>query len=162
MTRLRMRVIETKVVDLRRGKIQTKMTRLRMRVFKMDNNITKINNKITGMARLGKNIWLKVKGNDCGKRSGLERRVTGTRKRTRWVITNPTEKKKTQQRRSINEERKRRKGRRSHQVVFEFTFYTDPVLNVEMEVEHIVWWQYMLTLTILIVIDISIRESDVR
>ncbi len=56
MTRLRMRVIETKVVDLRRGKIQTKMTRLRMRVFKMDNNITKINNKITGMARLGKNI----------------------------------------------------------------------------------------------------------
>jgi hypothetical protein len=51
-----MRVIETKVVDLKRGKIKTKMTRLRMRVFKMDNNITKNNNKITGMARLGKNL----------------------------------------------------------------------------------------------------------
>ena len=145
MTRLRMRVIETKVVDLRRGKIQTKMTRLRMRVFKMDNNIeTKVvdlrrgkiltkNNKITVLPHC-----LKVKGNDCGKRSGLERRVPGTRKRTRWVIKNPTEKETTQKRRSIKKDMKRRKGRRSHQVVFEFTFYTDPVLNVEMEVEHIV------------------------
>ncbi len=90
MTRLRMRVfkidnnIETKVVDLRRGKILTKMTRLRMRVFKIDNNIeTKVvdlrrgkiltkKNKITGLARLGKTLCLKVKGNDCGKRRGIE------------------------------------------------------------------------------------------
>ena len=56
------------------------------------------------------------------------------------VFMIPTEpsKKKTQQTRSINEETKRRKGRRSHQMVFEFTFYTDPVLNVDMVVEHIV------------------------
>jgi hypothetical protein len=91
------------------------------------------NNKITVSPHC-----LKVKGNDCGKRRGVEKRETGTRKRTRRVITNPTEKKKTQQRRLINEERKRRQGRISHQMVFEFTFYTDPVLNVEMVVEHIV------------------------
>ena len=56
------------------------------------------------------------------------------------VFMTPTEtaEKKTQKKRSINEEKKRRKGRRSHQMVFEFTFYTDPVLNVEMVVEHIV------------------------
>jgi hypothetical protein len=114
--------IETKVVDLRRGKILTK------------------NNKITGLARLGKALCLKVKENDCGKRRGVDRIETGTRKRTRRVITNPTgtTKKKTQQRRSINKERKRRKGRSSHQMVFEFTFYTDPVKNVDMVVEHIV------------------------
>ena len=80
-------------------------------------------------ARLGKTLCLKAKGNDCGKRRGIEIRETGTRKRTRRVITNPTEttKKKTQQKRSINEERKRRKGRSSHQMVFDFTFYTDSV-----------------------------------
>ena len=158
MTRLTMRVfkmdnnIETKVVDLGRGKILTKMTRLRIRVFKIDNNIEilakltrlrmrvfKIDNnietrvvdlsKITGLARLGKTLCLKAKGNDCGKRREIEVRQTGTRKRTRRVITNPTEttKKKTQQKRSINEERKRRKGRSSHQMVFDFTFYTDSV-----------------------------------
>jgi len=46
--------IETKVVDLRRGKILTKK------------------HKITGLARLGKTLCLKVKGNDCGKRRGIE------------------------------------------------------------------------------------------
>jgi hypothetical protein len=137
MTRLRMRVIETKVVDLRRSKILTKntMTRLRMRVIKkkvVDLRRGKIltkNNNIKVLARLGKALCLKAKGNDCGKRRGIEIRETGTRKRTRRVITNPTEttKKKTQQKRSINEERKRRKGRSSHQMVFDFTFYTDPV-----------------------------------
>ena len=45
MTRLKMRVlkmdnnIETKVVDLERGKILTKMTRMKMTEFKKDNNI---------------------------------------------------------------------------------------------------------------------------
>jgi len=99
---------QDKVVDLRRGKILKK------------------NNKITGLARLGKTLCLKVKGNDCRKRRGIERGETGTGKRTRRVIMNPKEttKKKTQQRRSINEERNRKKGRRSHQMVFEFTFYT--------------------------------------
>ncbi len=153
MPRLRMRVIETKVVGLRRGKIMTKnnkikvlarlgktlclkvkgndcmtslytMTRLRMRVIE-----TTKNNKIKVLARLGKTLCLKAKGNDCGKRRGIEIGETGTRKRTRRVITNPTEttKKKTQQKRSINEQRKRRKGRSSHQMVFDFTFYTDSV-----------------------------------
>jgi len=100
------------------------MTRLRMRVIE-----TTKNNKIKVLARLGKTLCLKAKGNDCGKRRGIEIRETGTRKRTRRVITNPTEttKKKTQQKRSINEERKRRKGRSSHQMVFGFTFYTDSV-----------------------------------
>ena len=55
-----------------------------------------------------------------------------------FMIPTETAKKKTQQRRSINKEKKRRIGRRSHQMVFEFTFYTDPILNVEMVVEHIV------------------------
>ncbi len=82
-------------------------------------------NIFTVLARLGKALCLKVKGNDCGKRRGKERSGTGSRKRTRRVITNPTEttKKKTQQTRSINKERKRRKRRSSHQMVFEFTFY---------------------------------------
>ena len=82
-------------------------------------------NSFTVLARLGKTLCLKVKGNDCGKRRGKERRGTGSRKRTRRVITNPTEttKKKTQQTRSINKERKRRKRRNNHQMVFEFTFY---------------------------------------
>ena len=146
--RLRMRVfkmdnnIKTQVVHLGRGKILTKKTRFRMRVFKIDNNIETIvvdsrmreiettkNNKIKVLARLGKTVCLKAKGNNCGKRREIEVRQTGTRKRTRRVITNPTEatKKKTQQKRSINEERKRRKGRSSHQMVFDFTFYTDSV-----------------------------------
>ena len=57
------------------------------------------------------------------------------------MITNPTEttKKKTQQTRSKNEERKRRKRRSSHLTVFELTFYSDPVKNVERLVDQIVW-----------------------
>ena len=75
---------KTQVVDLVRGKILTKMTRFRMRVFKIDNNIeTKVvdlrmreikttkNNKIKVLARLGKTVCLKAKGNDCGKRRAL-------------------------------------------------------------------------------------------
>jgi len=148
MMRLRMRVfkmdnnIKTQVVDLGRGKILTKMTRFSTRVFKIDNTIetkmvdlrmreieTTKNNNIKVRARLGKTVCLKAKGNDCGKRREIEVRQTGTRKRTRRVITNPTEttKKKTQQKRSINKERKRSKGRSSHQMVFDFTFYTDSV-----------------------------------
>ena len=133
---------KTQVVDLGRGKILTKMTRFRMRVFKIDNNIeTKVvdlrmreiettkNNKIKVLARLGKTVCLKARGNDCGKRREIEVRQTGTRKRTRRVITNPTEttNRKTQQKRLINKERKRSKRRNSHQMVFNFTFYTDSV-----------------------------------
>ena len=67
------------------------------------------------------------------------------------MIKNPTEttKKKTQQTRSINKEIKRRS---SHEIVFEFTFYTDPVLNVEIVFEQM-YGDTMLTLTILIVVD---------
>ena len=120
--------IKTKVVDSRRGKILTNHYRVLERVNNMKccklkgwmatNNHIKIvvedsrrdrsHSSLTDLARLGKTLCLKVKGNDCGKRR--ERRGTGSMKGTRRVITNPTEttKKKTQQTRLINEERKKK------------------------------------------------------
>jgi hypothetical protein len=112
--------IETRVVDLRRSKILTK------------------NNKMTGLARLGKTLCLKVKGNDCGKRRGKHRREKRDQEEDQDGIHDSN--RNNQEVDSAEEvdkrRKKRRKGRSSHQMVFEFTFYTDPVLNVEMVVEH--------------------------
>ena len=141
--------IKTTVVDSRRSKILTNHYRVLQRVNKMtcyklkgrmaknnqikmaveDSRRCRSHNNFTVLARLGKTLCLKVKGNDCGKRRRTERRGTGSGKRTRRVITNPTEttKKKTQQMRSKNEEKKRRKRRSSHLMVFDLTFYTDPL-----------------------------------
>ena len=84
--------------------------------------------------KVGEELSKKVKGNDCRKRRRTERRERGSRKRTRRVETHSTDSTNketpilngTQQMGSFKEERKRRKRRSGHQMVFELTFYTDP------------------------------------